>query len=387
MLDDDQKASEVFFAISGNYAKFVPIAALSIIENTKSDIHFHVIHVGLDPVDEMKITDFIHQFGHASVEFLDATCEMARFDGLNLGWFRTSIAFSRFLIPQFSQKSKAIYLDVDLLIRYDLQKLWKLDLGPYAVAAARDIGLPPNHEGFFKKIETSPDHVYFNNGLLVMDCSKWRQEGITNGIVRIAREKSAEIKCPTQDPMNLYFEKNYLRLEDSCNISPQALFHEKQFDLKGKGVHYYGIGLNKPWYDSTVFGAEVFWELARRTPYYEVFLQEMMQRAAGSARSQMNDLANLDLKLQRDMAELQQLVSKVDRCGLSWRCRRLTEALFYEKQIDEQGVKRKFKLFGIGVYSCRKAADRNTVRILGIKIAYQNRPATKALQIHDKKTE
>jgi glycosyltransferase involved in cell wall biosynthesis len=47
--------------------------------------------------------------------------------------------------------------------------------------------------------------------------------------------------------------------------------------------------------------------------------------------------------------------------------RQLVRSLFYEKQEDGSGVKRKLKLFGLGVYSKRKTPDRVAIRVLGLK--------------------
>ncbi|MDR1305831.1 MAG: hypothetical protein LBK76_11515 [Verrucomicrobiales bacterium] len=59
-----------------------------------------------------------------------------------------------------------------------------------------------------------------------------------------------------------------------------------------------------------------------------------------------------------------ELQRQLERRRWSWR------SWFYEKQVDENGVKRKFKLFGIGLFTKRKCRNRRMIRLLGFKFSW-----------------
>ncbi|MDR1146516.1 MAG: glycosyltransferase, partial [Verrucomicrobiales bacterium] len=74
---------------------------------------------------------------------------------------------------------------------------------------------------------------------------------------------------------------------------------------------------------------------------------------------------------QRDVTALKRTVAGLER--------RLVVAehpfrsLFYERRSGADGVQRKFKFFGLGIFSKRKQGERRVLRMLGVKISYRKK--------------
>lgn len=84
------------------------------------------------------------------------------------------------VVPPDAQR--ALYLDVDVIVRHDLDDLWQRDLGGCALAAVQSVNYP-----FFaswgavndwRALGLAPRTPFFNAGVLLIDIARWRSEGV-----------------------------------------------------------------------------------------------------------------------------------------------------------------------------------------------------------------
>jgi lipopolysaccharide biosynthesis glycosyltransferase len=262
---------EIVFAATGDYAPFVATAALSIIEHTDKPVRFHVMVEKFDTEDKVIIQNFLSPFPNASIEFVDLDEQMNIFDGLQLCWFKSYIGYARILIPRLFNFPKALYMDVDIIVQCDIKELWNNDFHhegkEYAIAAIKGVV----NSAYSKRLGLSPEHLYFNNGILLLNCVKWQKDNIAQDILRMAKETKLKFICPDQDALNIFFDdNNYIPVSGPYNSSPENARDKSNFNPKI--IHY---ETKKPWVDATYFKAEVFWEYAKKTPYYEHLLYKL----------------------------------------------------------------------------------------------------------------
>ncbi|GHV57743.1 putative glycosyltransferase [Bacteroidia bacterium] len=257
---------EICFIATGDWAPFVTTVALSIVENTKEKVNFHVFTKNFGEKDIRIITDFL--VGKRSgilIEFIDVKNNLKYCENVQLGWFKDNIPYARCLIPDLLDIPKAIYMDVDIIVNCDMNELWNIDLEEYPLAASKGwkdkCGIEHYH--------LSPEHLYFNNGLLILNCKKWREENIAKQMLHIARETKIRFRYPTQDLFNIFFDNNnYKPFDDSYNYQPA--YSGKNFTPRI--IHY---TKDKPWEKENCFQGEYFWDYAKKTPYYSLLLQKM----------------------------------------------------------------------------------------------------------------
>jgi lipopolysaccharide biosynthesis glycosyltransferase len=263
------KAIEIAFAATGDYAPMVLTTMLSIVENTHEHINFHILAENFQDKDKFILKDFLYPFD-ASVEFINIESNLKIFKGAQRGWFKSYIIYARILIPELIACSKVIYMDADIIVNYDIKELWDIDLHcndkEYPLAASIDVSVNKEAKNILKKIQLAPNHQYFNSGVLIINGERWREEKITQRIVNIVKDTTLTFKFPDQDALNIYFDNNnYLLFEGEYNSSP---FFAKQNGEKCKQKCYHYL-VEKPWADESVAEADIFWNYAKRTPYYE----------------------------------------------------------------------------------------------------------------------
>jgi lipopolysaccharide biosynthesis glycosyltransferase len=91
-----------------------------------------------------------------------------------------------FLPRQLPGLERVLYVDADTLIRRDLRPLWDTDLGGAALAAVPDpwmATVPAMHAEF--------PEGYFNAGVMLLDCARWRREDLTSRCVEEIQHQAA----------------------------------------------------------------------------------------------------------------------------------------------------------------------------------------------------
>lgn len=130
----------------------------------------------------------------------------------------------RMFIPYFVPRDleKVIYLDVDMIVRNDISKLWYTDLEGLPVAAVADSlikhfgntwGGIRNHVELGFTAETP----YFNTGLMVMNTKKWRDDDLTNKIFRCIADNQKWVKYPDQYGLNVVMAGQWKALDARWN--------------------------------------------------------------------------------------------------------------------------------------------------------------------------
>ena len=186
----------IFLAADNNYAPYVATTMASILKNTKSFINFYVLSDGISDENKQKIANEKKYFTNFSLKFIDLNQDkLKNLEQTNMGNISKS-TYSRLFIPELDVSkniSKAIYLDVDIIVKKDISLLYNENLDQYIVGTVSDdvyfekklilplkdiFSIKKKEYNFLKNI-TSPKHIYFNAGMLLINMDKWRKEKIT----------------------------------------------------------------------------------------------------------------------------------------------------------------------------------------------------------------
>lgn len=158
--------------------------------------------------------------------------------------------YARLFIPHFipSSAERVLYLDVDMIVETDISQLWKIDMEGKVVAGVVDrSGVVSNTWGGitnYQELGLRPDTKYFNSGLMVIDALKWRNQDLTNQVLRCIKENSRHAGFPDQYGLNVVLADQWLELDSKWNC------YAISSDPNPFIIHFIGV---KPIYTSYEF--------------------------------------------------------------------------------------------------------------------------------------
>lgn len=269
----------VFLASDNNYAPFVATTMASICANTNSFIDFYILDDGISSKNKLKISRTDKLFKNFRCEFLAVDIDKEFYDLPAIAHYSKSM-YSRLLIPELKPDfNKVIYSDVDVIFTGDINELYEVDLGEFAIATVQGYFINKKTRNYYaervKRLGLKNDDSLFNSGILMIDCIKWREQRISEKLIQMLKELASKNKLtlPDQDVLNKYFDGNYFRLDRKWNVIHHLLTANLSEDevnsliANQKMVHFTGGGKFKPWNNKEIPGAEFFWKYVPFTFY------------------------------------------------------------------------------------------------------------------------
>lgn len=287
----------VVFAADDNYVPYMGVAIQSIIENAnpKNRYEIFILTRGFSEIYTQTLASM--QTSNVKIEQIDITKHFTESvtKDLHISGHVTTAAYFRLLIPQIFRKyDKIIYLDCDLVLTRDIAELFNTDVSNYYMAAIRDIGLVatsekyPDTEYFCGTLGLPSVTEYFNSGVLVYNLSEMRKDHIDCDAITTMRTLTTprfHDQCILNKickghvkylDMNWNYWGNFkYDCPDYKNYFPEKYISE--FNAASENpycIHY------KPWLNPYVEYAYVFWNYARKSPFYEIILFENIIKKA-----------------------------------------------------------------------------------------------------------
>ena len=265
----------VAFTIDKNYPVFTQIAIFSILENNLSNNHynFFIVEDNLTKRQKAEMKNLVKKrkqditFLHISTDKIDHGFNF--YENEYLKGRISRIGMARLLLPEIlpDYVHKVIYLDSDVIVSDDLEKLYNTNLENNPLGMVIDI--------YSVRLYNNPD--YYNSGVIVMDLDMWRDEKITEKIIKYFHEniflftgKNPKYAAPDQDLLNLLLKNRtttlHLRWNNLTNMQGESLDDD--------GIHHY-IGPIKPWLfkKETEEAFHLYYEYWNRSPLkkYKLF--------------------------------------------------------------------------------------------------------------------
>lgn len=215
MIDSTRDSIVVVCAADNNYAMPLAVTVRSAIENLKGErkLILFIVDGGIKKQNKRKILKSLPS-DKCQVNWIADPAEQLGKVGasrqLNFGDLpHLSISsYYRILISELlpRQYSKAIYLDCDVVVTEDLNRLWDIDIQDNYLLSVQEIVCPyvssPQGLVNYKELGIPADTKYFTPGVLVLNLEKWRMDNTST-------------KCVE------YLEKNqqYIRWHDTCVLN------------------------------------------------------------------------------------------------------------------------------------------------------------------------
>jgi lipopolysaccharide biosynthesis glycosyltransferase len=117
-------------------------------------------------------------------------------------------AYFRIAISNLINAKTALYLDCDIYVKSSIREIFNINLEGYPLAAVKDPGFQP-----IEKLKMSPDSAYFNSGVLLMNLDFWRENNLSNIVLKYAIENTNILSYADQCALNAVIDGNYFSLD------------------------------------------------------------------------------------------------------------------------------------------------------------------------------
>ena len=269
----EKNTVNVFFASDRNYLPYLAVALASLSAHA-SDEHFYNIRILSE--------DLTNESLHGTVKGLKPNVKIKVFSvadkisgikkelALRLrDYYSDAIYYRIFIAEMFPRLDRAVYLDSDIVLNTDVEKLYNTPIGDNLVGAVTDESVMS--EGLFREYVKS--HVrmkraedYFNSGVLVMNLKKMREEGIKDQFIKLLCKYNFKTVAPDQDYLNFLCRGKIYYLERGWN---KHAISENAIERRDLYLMHYNM-FNKPWKYDGVQNEDLFWEFAKDTSFEEL---------------------------------------------------------------------------------------------------------------------
>lgn len=138
----------------------------------------------------------------------------------------SAAAYYRLFIPEVLPFNIdiAIYLDCDLVLKGDLDRLWETDFQDNYILAVQDLWRPyvshPVTALPYEKLGIPGDSKYFNSGVMVINLNKWRADEITAKTIIHFKQYFKYILAHDQGVLNALLANRWSELDPRWNLTP-----------------------------------------------------------------------------------------------------------------------------------------------------------------------
>lgn len=272
------------FAPDNKFCKYFGVALQSLIENSnpnynydilvfESDINQHNKRILLNMIPNNFSLRFFDIKGYIKNNFknlkLNAKC-------------RWSISmYYRIFIPLIMKDyDKVLYLDSDVCVLCDLVELFNQNYGNMEAAATKDSivqvfsSWKGRREYFNECLGMDIPENYFNSGVLLFNVKQINPKEYIDKVYKASNLPG--LTFPDQDMLNFIFygktyfldkEYNYESGASKVNLSNEDYNKAMKVEQNAQIIHF--TTDRKPWLFPNDYNSRIFWEYARKSPFYE----------------------------------------------------------------------------------------------------------------------
>ncbi|MFO0788963.1 MAG: glycosyltransferase family 8 protein [Pirellulales bacterium] len=254
-------------ASDSGYAMPLAVTIRSVLDHLAPHrrLRLYVFDGGLTPHDRERLLASWHD-PRLAVEWMTPDLKLVR--DLKESEHVNLITYLRLLMPAVlpNHVSRAIYIDADMLIRYDLGVLWDEPQGDHAALAVQDVAAPWIDANIsaanrplcrnllcaqtpvvnYRDFHIAPESKYLNGGMLVVDLAQWRRDKLSEKMLAALREHPHHVLWWDQYALNAVLAGKWrsldLRWNQGAHIFAYPTWQHSPFDRDE-----YNLLRSQPW--------------------------------------------------------------------------------------------------------------------------------------------
>ena len=235
----------IAMCVNDGYVPYICVTIKSILENNhRNKVCIYVISDFISNKMCDRLNEVVSDYPNASLKIIIVNPN--RLFGLKDTW--TLYTWYRVLLPDAlgNDVHRVLYLDADVVVVDDLRELFKIDMTNIAIAGALD---PLNNiDETFERCGYDRSKSYICAGVMLMNLDYWRENNLSERIIKYGKENHDKIRFPDQDTINylcrdskiilplrygimnvffknkLYYSSNYIMELYDCAFNP-AIIH------------------------------------------------------------------------------------------------------------------------------------------------------------------
>ena len=257
-----------------NYQALTSIRSL--LDKISKKANIFIIHKNIDSFNQ--ISKLISEHDNLS------SLHSYQFDSskVNLPLIKSHVSeatFYRLFISQYLPKNTKflVYLDADIICVNDptlklLETFSQINSEGSVVAARVERNRKQNNTVFNRLNLKSDD--YFNAGVLMINFNEWVKKDVESNLLKILNLRFNDLAEYDQDMLNIYFDGEFTKLDDSLNYHALGGQNKKLYDHIEKNVYFlHYLGKGKPWsvenfiYSTSKFYQKEYKKLGFKKPH------------------------------------------------------------------------------------------------------------------------
>ena len=263
----DTSKIHIFYACDDNFVKFTQVSFFSMRQNASRDrrYHVHVLHTNITPETQarmMKLEDECFEITFDDVsEYLSELCERLPLRD----YYSNTTYYRMFIADMYPELDKAIYIDSDTIVAGDISQLYDYDITEYDIAACHEQAMVQAdvYGTYVEKCLGIDRNAYFNAGILLINCKKFREKQVLDDFVRLLGIYDFRV-TQDEDYLNIICRDHVLWLPQTWNTE---VFGELLFPIEEANIVHY-IMVSKPWHYADCRHGDIFWKYAEQTEVY-----------------------------------------------------------------------------------------------------------------------
>lgn len=311
LLKDTERLPDLYPAFSQNnvavavscneyYMPILGVMLSSLLENRSSVNNYDILVLRNKPefdsegaVRNIKmLKKLVKGYPNASIRFIDISGLLGSKEFFVRGNFTPETYFRLYLPQVLRNYEKALYLDADMVVCRDVAELFYTDLEGALLGAVRDPIISGsnksklyNKHDDMEKLGIKNIYDYFQAGVLLIDLKKISENGLCERMIEYAATHDCDLV--DQDVLNLFCQGRVKFIDNKWNVdvnsiamkvvpyAPAEMWKEYQKNRDGAYIYHFA-GADKPWNNPMLDKADIFWEAARKTMWYEIILEDLI---------------------------------------------------------------------------------------------------------------
>lgn len=232
-------SSTLVVASAADAAYAIPLAAMlkSMLTGLRPGrtVSVHVVDTGISERDRERLSQICFESG-AALALHDPG--PFGFDPLRLTGRMTKATYSRLVLPRLlpTDVKKVVWLDADVLVTGDLERLWETELSGHHLLAVQDPCVPFVSSRYgvrrWRELGLAQQAKYFNAGVMLIDLDRWRHDEIGERAGNYVRDYEAGVTFWDQEGLNAVLSGRWGELDVRWNNCPGFTMRSKNMRSK-----------------------------------------------------------------------------------------------------------------------------------------------------------
>lgn len=214
----------VAYHSSDVYSRILGVSIVSLLENNKKmdEINIYIVERGITENNKATLDAIAKKYGR-KMYFIPMpdinVSEDLRLKKVKKIWLFDSYCrlFLHDLLPK--DIDKVLYLDSDVLVADDLDKLWNTDLSNTLAAGVKDC----INSKYYDLLELKENAHYCNSGVILINLKKWRDTNMGDQIRNYLHERNGYVFFMEQTVMNGIIQDQWRILDAKYNVNTLML--------------------------------------------------------------------------------------------------------------------------------------------------------------------